>query len=432
MKKSKRAKEMFAKSLLTLALAFGLIFVSGTMARAATTTTVPAAPGQVTGVKQTDAGTGNVRLEWQALLNNGIRYSVQIYSGTSWIEKEDVSANSAYISGLNAGTSYQVKVVPYVSYRNDNWEQLKVWGKDSAVLEVVTTPNSKPSTIKHTKSTDTSVTVQWSAVPGANTYCVEYIKDGANSSTAKKATATGTSIALKSLSKNSEYTIRVYPGRKTSTGAFVKYSSGYAYLSNVPVKPSKVSGLEVSYYWQYIKQIQVECNKNKAADGYQWQLYTAYKSKDTKVKSASSGSNSTYFKSSAIGKHNFYKVRVRCYCTDSNGKKYYSPWTSWKYVCPQPDVKLKNTSKGMKVSWDKIKGADRYVVYMSTKKDSGYKKVATTGNTSKVITKIGKSKLKSGKTYYVRVVAQNKVGKKYYSGAAGDATDYASLKYKKK
>lgn len=69
---------------------------------------------------------------------------------------------------------------------------------------------------------------------------------------------------------------------------------------------------------------------------------------------------------------------------------------------------------------------------MSTKKDSGYKKVATTGNTSKVITKIGKSKLKSGKTYYVRVVAQNKVGKKYYSGAAGDATDYASLKYKKK
>ena len=56
--------------------------------------------------------------------------------------------------------------------------------------------------------------------------------------------------------------------------------------------------------------------------------------------------------------------------------------------------------KGIQINWDKIKGANRYVVYVSNKKDSGYKKFQTTTKTGTVIKKCGKSKLKSGKTYY--------------------------------
>lgn len=108
--------------------------------------------------------------------------------------------------------------------------------------------------------------------------------------------------------------------------------------------------------------------------------------------------------------------------------------SSWKYVSPQPDVtKIKNnkSKKGIQISWDKIKGANRYVVYVSTKKDSGYKKFQTTTKTGTVIKKCGKNKLKSGKNYYFYVEPQKKVGNKYVSGLAGNANYCWSLKYKK-
>lgn len=141
-----------------------------------------------------------------------------------------------------------------------------------------------------------------------------------------------------------------------------------------------------------------------------------------------------YIKTSALKKHNFYKVKVRAYALNSKNEKMYGSWSSWKYVSPQPDVtKIKNnkSKKGIQISWDKIKGANRYVVYVSTKKDSGYKKFQTTTKTGTVIKKCGKNKLKSGKNYYFYVEPQKKVGNKYVSGLAGNANYCWSLKYKK-
>ena len=54
-------------------------------------------------------------------------------------------------------------------------------------------------------------------------------------------------------------------------------------------------------------------------------------------------------------------------------------------------LKKQKFNKGIKVNWDKIKGADRYVVYVSTKKDSGYKKFQTTGKNSTTITSMVKT-----------------------------------------
>ena len=195
--------------------------------------------------------------------------------------------------------------------------------------------------------------------------------------------------------------------------------------------------MDISYYWQNLSEICVENSRIGCADGYQYQLYTAYKDKDSKIKTVISTDTllaNTYIKASALKKNNFYKVRVRAYALNSKNEKMYGDWSSWKYVSPQPDVtKIKNnkSKKGIQISWDKIKGANRYVVYVSTKKASGYKKFQTTTKTGTVITKYGKNKLKSGKTYYFYVVPQKKVGNKYVSGFAGNADEYWSLKYKK-
>lgn len=57
-------------------------------------------------------------------------------------------------------------------------------------------------------------------------------------------------------------------------------------------------------------------------------------------------------------------------------------------------------SKNAKLSWKKVKGA-KVVVYRSTKKNSGYRKVATTRKNATSVT--NKKGLKAGKTYYYKI-----------------------------
>lgn len=68
-----------------------------------------------------------------------------------------------------------------------------------------------------------------------------------------------------------------------------------------------------------------------------------------------------------------------------------------------------------KISWKKVKGASGYYVYYSTKKSSGYKKVRVKGG-SKTSTTI--KNLKLGYTYYFKVKAYAKSGKKYITSGS--------------
>ena len=138
-----------------------------------------------------------------------------------------------------------------------------------------------------------------------------------------------------------------------------------------------------------------------SADGYEWEIWTAYQKKDKKVKSATQASDSAFIKHNSFKKYNFFKMRVRAYCTNGDGKKLAGGWSDWTYFCPQPEIiKLKSTKSGINLKWSTIKGADRYEVYVSTKEKSGFKKCVTTKKTSATVKKIGKSSFKNNKTYY--------------------------------
>lgn len=79
-------------------------------------------------------------------------------------------------------------------------------------------------------------------------------------------------------------------------------------------------------------------------------------------------------------------------------------------------VKAKNSAKKTAtVSWKKVKGATGYVVYRATSKNGKYKAVKkiTKGSTIKYVNK----KLKKKKTYYYKVRAFKKSGKKVTYGA---------------
>lgn len=402
MKKS--SKSVWSRFVMTFAAAFLLMLVTTVPVKA--DSSVPL----VADMKQTDASTTSVGISWSCP-GSEVRFKVEMSEQMSsgyWTYKESQSSASITLTKLGAGKVYYVRITPFKYNIEGLNKYTKVKGTTSRPLRVVTAPDSTPASLTHVKSSTDTIKVKWSAVPGADTYEVEYYID---SSKARKCVTTKTGVTLKKLAKNETYTIYVTAGRRYADGTTTAWSDNDLYKWGIPVKPSKVSGVDVTHYWQNLSEICVENSRIGCADGYQYQLYTAYKDKDSKIKTVTTSSAYTYIKTSALKKHNFYKVKVRAYALNSKNEKMYGGWSSWKYVSPQPDVtKAKNnkSKKGIQINWDKIKGANRYVVYVSNKKDSGYKKFQTTTKTGTVITKCGKSKLKSGKTYFTEIGRKNR------------------------
>ena len=327
----KSFKNVGSRLILTLAAALTLVLMTAFPTKAASK------PSPITELKQIDDSSTSVEVSWSCLGGSDTRYKVEVSEQPSTgyiVVDENEYSSPTWISNLEAGKTYYVRITPFVE-DDDTYEI--IWGDTSAPVAVVTKPDKAPATLTHTKSTTNSITVNWSAVPGADVYEVEYY----TTSTAKmQCITTGTSVTLKNLTKNASYTIRVTGGRKYADGMTIAWSGDYISRGNVSVKPSKVSGVEVNYYWQNLSEISVRNSTIECADGYQYQLYTAYKNKDSKIKTVTTSSTypQTYIKTSALKKHNFYKVRVRAYALNSKNEKMYGGWSSWKYVSPQPDV----------------------------------------------------------------------------------------------
>lgn len=71
--------------------------------------------------------------------------------------------------------------------------------------------------------------------------------------------------------------------------------------------------------------------------------------------------------------------------------------------------KSKSTYSSVSLKWNELEGVEKYQVYYSTKKDSGYKRYATYNKDTKTTTVKG---LATGKTYYFKVRGYTTVDKK--------------------
>lgn len=330
------------------------------------------------------------------------------YSGSAY-----ASGGEASVHGLQGGTTYYVAVRPY-----NGRSSSKVYGAVSNVFEVVTCPNVKPEITYYGSPSTTSIQVNWNPVPGATGYIVSYYDYDLGSNTAATLTTAECGIVIDGLTPDKTYRAIVYSYRANSAGEAAIYDSG-TYTETIDLKPTKCSAPGVEYYSRKNGYFGVSTFKKDSASGYQYDVYTAYKKKDTRVKTFSDDKYSyigSKLQHKAFKKANLYKVRCRAYSTDSNGTKQYGEWSGWTYIGAQnSSLDAKKVSGGFNVKWSKFKGANRYVVKISNNKESGYKKVAVTTKNSLTIKKYGKSKLKKGNTYYVTVTAQKKVGKKYVS-----------------
>ncbi|MCI8326907.1 MAG: fibronectin type III domain-containing protein [Lachnospiraceae bacterium] len=409
---NKTQKSIVTRILMTFAIVFAMAIVSGISTKAA-------APAQVTGVKQLDATSSAVAIQWNPVSGVDRYYVERATTVNGSYTRYTATSISGTLSGLSSGKSYWIRVCAVSGNET---------GAYSTPIEVVTAP-SAPRSLKHVKSTGTTISLSWAAPSSGNTesYLVAYVKAGSSKVKYSKPIKT-TSYKISGLSKNAEYDVAVIPTRTMPTNRAESVWGQIAEKYNVPVTPQKASSVKVTSFYDSQGKVYLKTNTMKSADGYQYELYTAYgKAKKIKTFTVNSRYPENSIKHKELKKNNFYKVKVRAFCKDSNGKKYYAPWSSYVYTSRQPAMNktYQRVSGGIKIKWKKINGASRYVVYVSTKLNGKYNKVTTVKGTTAQVKKCGKSKLKSGKKYYVYVVAQKKVGKNYYN--SNDSTAWGCV-----
>ena len=239
------------------------------------------------------------------------------------------------------------------------------------------------------------VKLTWSKVKGAEKYRVYY--KGSKGWT-RMVDTTSTSYIDKDVSSGKNYTYTVRCINSSAT----KFTSGY----NGKGKSIKyVAAPEISKVESVNGGVKISWNKSNGAEKYR--VYY----KGSKGWTRLTDTTSTAYTDKAVSSGKNYTYTVRCISADA--KRFTSGYNgkgkSIKYVAAPKISKTEATYNSVKISWNKVNGAEKYRVYYKGSK--GWTRLADTTSTSYT-----DSKVSSGKTYIYTVRCINSSANKFTSG----------------
>ena len=177
-------------------------------------------------------------------------------------------------------------------------------------------------------------------------------------------------------------------------------------------KPAKVKGLSASPV--NAAKIKISWKKAVDADGYLLYRYDGKKKAWKCIKTITKGIITSYI-DSGLASGTAFKYRV-CAFTSAD-KKYKGDFSNSVTTATKPSkVSIKTVTakkKALALKWKKTAGSGYEITYSSKKNFSGAKTVKINGASKSSCTV---KKLKSKKTYYVKIRAYKKVGGKRYRG----------------
>lgn len=219
------------------------------------------------------------------------------------------------------------------------------------------------------------------------------------------------------LVNNKDYKI-TYTNNKKYGKATAKIELMGSYLGTAEktfnIVPSKVTKFKVKS--TSTNTINLTWKKTNGVTGYKVYLYDYSKGKYKYY----GKTNKTSIKIKNLKAGTKYKVRVRAY-KSVNGTQYFGEYTTSLKTTTTPkkvtNLKIKSKSKNsIKLSWKKSNGSTGYKVYVYNAKTKKYEYYGKTSKTSITI-----KKLKSGKSYKIKVRPYKIVEGKQYLG------DYSNI-----
>ena len=238
------------------------------------------------------------------------------------------------------------------------------------------------------------ITVKWSKVNFATEYKV-YRKTSGGSWSLIKTVKAGNALSYKDTNVGSrvKYYYKVIPKSDYTTGTKYNSVSVYSRLYKTSVSVSEKSTTFVSLKWKKVSNANIYA-VYKSVNGKNW-----YKVKETK--------NLSYKVTNLTSKKKYY-FKVRAYCRNNGKNLDYRDSSAIKTAtrfASTKQVTIWRTQSTATIKWEKVSGADKYWVYMSSDLGKTYKKIYSGTSRS-----IKKSNISEKKTYYFRVYAIDKVG----------------------
>ncbi|MCD7843694.1 MAG: DUF4886 domain-containing protein, partial [Clostridiales bacterium] len=376
-----------------------------------TTKSAVAASGAVDLIVTTGTAIQNARSSYMGdTLNRDAKHLS--YGLGRWLAAMSLaSACGMDLSGVTAINSDD----DYGSYSSLHLEVLKQAIADAEKTPyAVTAQDSESPTLSNPKVTTstsgTKLTLTWSAVTGATGYEVYQLATSGSDYTLVKTLSTGKSSYSYTGNINYGYYVcalgddYVAATASNTVGTFGSIALARPSISSV--SNARSGGLTVK--WSTVT----------GATGYQVQTATDSSFTQNVQTTTSTGASKTTSSRTSGTK---YYVRVRAYKTAS-GTKNYSAWSSKKSiycVAAPPLSSVKNTSSGVKITWEKISGVSGYIVYR--KNSSGnYVKIKTISG-SGTVSYTDDNATTNGKKYSYKVKAYKTVSGTTYKSAASSA-----------
>lgn len=174
-------------------------------------------------------------------------------------------------------------------------------------------------------------------------------------------------------------------------------------LETVTIAQLKCNKPNLSKISNTSKGVKISWGKVNGADKYR--VYRKTSKTDWKYIGSASKTNYTD-KTAKSGTKYYYAIKAR----NEAGNSSLSKSLSVRYLSVPKLSKVSNTTKGVKLTWGKVSGAEKYKIYRKTSKNGEWKYLDTTSKTY-----FTDKSAKSGKTYYYTARAFKDSAKSYYN-----------------
>lgn len=349
--------------------------------------------GTVTGVYVYNVGKYTANVSWDRNYNAD-GYEVEIsknYGSFKTIKTATSQSDTyAYISNLDANTTYQVRVIAYKwvngTKKYGSYSYSNRFDTERNYVEESIISDKQVRYVSESNVTSSTATISWAKLDGADGYEVKLSKNNGSFKTVKTSTSGNDTYAyLSNLDSDSAYTVRVVAYKWVNgTKVYSKESAGRGFRTSRSTSSGSGSSGSTSYDVGTPTHLYVEVkNRNEAylswwaadnADGYEvWISENGGNFRFIK----DGLDNSTILMSSSLKYNTNYKVKVKAYRYNSNRDKIYSPYFSEtksfkteKYDKKQdsPNVGTINWVKPevekttLYLSWASVSGADGYEI----------------------------------------------------------------------
>lgn len=370
-------------SVLMLASAFAVPIT----ANAATTTVEQTSSKNLNTPKitKTENVYGGVKLAWNKV-NGAEKYRVYYKSRTGWKRMGETTSTSFIDKDVTSGKSYTY-TVRCISANSKRFTS----GYDSKGTRATYVASPEITKLENIYG---KTKITWNKVNGAEKYRV-YVRRNNKWTRFCDTTSNSATDTIVTSGKTYTYTIRCINSSAT------KFTSGYnakgksvEYIAAPELIKIEGSNEGVKLTW------------NKPAGSVK---YRAYRKNSNGWTRLTETANTSYTDKSAKADNN-YIYTVRCLTSDS--KRFTSGFNSngesFKLLTT-PNVKASANDKSVKLSWNKVNGAEKYRVYYKGSK--GWTRMVDTTSTSYI-----DSKVSSGKTYTYTVRCINSSANKFTSG----------------